>query len=218
MENSMIGKNAWGLQIRPCDKGFELTFTCGKIERINKQMDAARIKGEAFPETCVFTDEVTLRDYLNRKFPGNFYMSLSANQCFTAYPGAIKTDDWGDYAIQDDVWGGTLAVEQDRFKGEFCADLVITRVRTFATAEFAISKQYRENYPMQASCRRCPNCNSDSIEYLDCDTDMLYGSWQNCECEYCGCNWTEHYEAVAPSKVTINNSEDVYKEAELFDE
>ena len=24
MENSMIGKNAWGLEIRPCDKGSEI--------------------------------------------------------------------------------------------------------------------------------------------------------------------------------------------------
>lgn len=215
MENSMIGKNAWGLEIRPCDKGYEISVTTGSIERINKTMDKAKIKGKAFPEIYVFTDEVALRDFLNGRFPGNYYMKLSANQFFTVYPGAIKTDEWGDYEIQDEVWGGTYAVQNEIHSGECCADYLICQARKL---DYNISKLYRENYPIQASRRRCPNCNSNSIEYNDCDMDPLYGAWQNCECEDCHCNWTEHYEAIAPAKVTINNSEDVYKEAELFDE
>ena len=51
MERNMIGKNAWGLSIRPCDKGYEFTVECGLIERINKTMDKAKIKGQAFPAT-----------------------------------------------------------------------------------------------------------------------------------------------------------------------
>lgn len=215
MENSMVGKNAWGLEIRPCDKGYEITATTGSIERINKTMDKAKIKDKAFPETHVFTDEVALRDFLNRRFPGNYYMKLSANQFFTVYPGAIETDEWGDYEIKDDVWGGTYAVQNEINRGKYGADYLIGLIRD--DADKYISKLYRENYPMQANLRHCPNCDSAAIEYNDCDLDPLYGSWQNCECEYCHCNWTEHYEAVAPYKVTINNSEDVYREAELFD-
>jgi hypothetical protein len=216
MENNMIGKNAWGLSIRPCDKGYEITATTGEIERINKTMDKAKIRNKAFPETHVFTDEMALRDFLNKRFPGNYYMKLSANQFFTVYPGAIETDEWGDYEIHDDVWGGTYAVRNELNTGKYGADYLIGLIRE--NADVRINKLYRVNYTPLPRQRRCPNCNSDAIEYIDCDLDPLYSSWQNCECEACKCNWTEHYEAVAPSKVTINNSEDVYKEAELFDE
>ena len=217
MERNMIGKNAWGLSIRPCDKGYEFTVECGLIERINKTMDKAKIKGQAFPETHIFMTEVEFRDFLTRQFTGYRFIGLSANQIFAIHPSELVVDEWGDYEIHDDVWGGTYAVENNHARGESCADTVIAIARQSAVT-FAIPRQYRINYPMQVSARRCPNCDSVNIEYDDSDLDPLYGSWQRCTCEECRCDWTEHYEAIEPSKITINNKEDVYKEDELFDE
>lgn len=218
MESNMIGKNAWGLKIRPCDKGYELTVTAGKIDRVSALKDKAKISGQIFPEVHIFTDEPSFRDMLNQKFAGYRFITLSANQMFAIHPSDLVVDEWGDYEIKDDVWSGNYAVENNFKKGDTCIDSVIWHARRWAGEEFAIPKQYRVNYLMQVSARRCPNCNSVNIEYDDSDLDPLYGSWQRCSCEECGCDWTEHYEAIEPSKVTINNKEDVYKEAELFDE
>lgn len=218
MESNMIGKNAWGLSIRPCDKGYELAVTTGKIDRVSALKDKAKISGQIFPEVHIFTDEPSFRDMLNRKFAGYRFIRLSANQTFAIHPSELVVDEWGDYEIKDDVWGGTYAVDNNCKNGDSCVDSVIRQARECAREEFAIPKQYRINYQMQVSARRCPNCNSVNIEYDDSELDPLYGSWQRCICEECDCDWTEHYEAIAPSKVTINNKEDVYKEADLFDE
>lgn len=215
METNMLGKNAWGLEIRPCDNGYVLKFTAGTIDRINKDMTKAKINNTPFPETHIFTDEVSLRTFLKATYPMHRFVHLRDCAIFVIKVTDVQEDEWGDYILQDEEFEG-INVARD---GSNSVDYVIRTIRERVGDNRKLPKQYRVNYSISIGCRRCPNCGYGDYDWDESDLNMLYGeSYQSCTCNSCGCQWTEYYDLMPPSKIVIDNREDVYLEPQLFND